>query len=293
MVSVLSLLPLLPTEELQGHLLEVQMAMVTDREEQVLVLPAGRIYANSGATAAAVRPFSNPLNPGATLSFGFDNGFIDNGGTVGFGIQNSSGQNLVEYYYIGGDGVDAYKKNDNGGQANGSLGFTDDGLTVVFTRTGVSTYSLSVIRLSGGSETLSGTMKNPGGGQVPAQIRFFNFNAGGGGQRNAYYNNLAIANSSTFSGTGNWTDAARWSCGVPATGDAITIAAGANATLEYRLYRSRQLTNDSYQHTNGKPNTYISHQWHSRFCRPVCNVLIRWNRHRITWPGKRHFEWRY
>ena len=65
------------------------------------------LYANSGNTAAAVRPFSNPLNPGATLSFGFDNGFIDNGGTVGFGIQNSSGENLVEYYYIGGDGVNA------------------------------------------------------------------------------------------------------------------------------------------------------------------------------------------
>jgi hypothetical protein len=38
--------------------------------------------------------------------------------------------------------------------------------------------------------------------------------------------------SNTFSGTGDWTDNARWSCGLPPnSGDNVTIAAGANATL--------------------------------------------------------------
>jgi|GEM_PF-901841 len=43
---------------------------------------------------------------------------------------------------------------------------------------------------------------------------------------------LVLSLGNTFSGTGNWTDNARWSAGAPpATGDAVTIAAGANATL--------------------------------------------------------------
>lgn len=43
---------------------------------------------------------------------------------------------------------------------------------------------------------------------------------------------LVLASGNTFSGTGNWTDNARWSKGTPpASGEYVTIAAGANATL--------------------------------------------------------------
>jgi len=46
-----------------------------------------------------------------------------------------------------------------------------------------------------------------------------------------------------FSGTGNWTDNARWSCGTPpSTGDAITIAAGADATLNTNFVVGGSLT---------------------------------------------------
>ncbi|MGA9408021.1 MAG: hypothetical protein WBW71_12885, partial [Bacteroidota bacterium] len=37
---------------------------------------------------------------------------------------------------------------------------------------------------------------------------------------------------STFSGTGNWSTAARWSNGVPTSGTAVTIASGANCTVD-------------------------------------------------------------
>jgi hypothetical protein len=47
----------------------------------------------------------------------------------------------------------------------------------------------------------------------------------------------------TFTGTGNWTDNARWSCGAPpSSGDAVTIGAGANATLNTNFIVSGSLT---------------------------------------------------
>ncbi|MBL0358155.1 MAG: hypothetical protein IPP72_15370 [Chitinophagaceae bacterium] len=47
----------------------------------------------------------------------------------------------------------------------------------------------------------------------------------------------------TFTGTGDWTDNARWSCGAPpSSGDNVTIAAGANATLNTNFIVSGSLT---------------------------------------------------
>ena len=37
---------------------------------------------------------------------------------------------------------------------------------------------------------------------------------------------------STFSGTGNWSSAARWSNGIPTSGTAVTVATGANCTVD-------------------------------------------------------------
>jgi len=51
------------------------------------------------------------------------------------------------------------------------------------------------------------------------------------------------SNGNVFSGTGNWTDNARWSCGTPpASGDIITIAAGAVATLNTNFTVAGNLT---------------------------------------------------
>jgi hypothetical protein len=182
------------------------------------------LYANGGQTASAVRPFtSNPINVSSTLSLGMDNGFIDNGGSVGFDIRNSSGNVLLTFDFLGGNSN--YRIDDNSGVANSTLGFTDDGLTFVFTRTATSTYSLAITRLAGGSQTINGTLKNPTGGQVPAQIRFFNINAGGGGQRDAYFNNLAISNppaSLTYS-----SNPATYCTGVAITNNSPTSNGGA------------------------------------------------------------------
>ena len=53
------------------------------------------LFADNGATAAAVRPFSNSLVPGWVFSIDMDNGAVQNGGTVGFSLRNASGATQI------------------------------------------------------------------------------------------------------------------------------------------------------------------------------------------------------
>ena len=57
------------------------------------------MYANSSNLAQAVRPFDLPLIAGDSLFVAMDNGNVDGGGAVGLGLQNASGQNLLEFFF--------------------------------------------------------------------------------------------------------------------------------------------------------------------------------------------------
>lgn len=60
----------------------------------------------------------------------------------------------------------------------------------------------------------------------------FTVNATAGSFAQDRFRLVFAATGNTFSGSGNWTDNARWSRGVPpSSGDVVTIAAGSNATL--------------------------------------------------------------
>lgn len=148
------------------------------------------MYANNGAVANAVRPFVTTLIPGTIFSLQMDNGFIEAGGSVGFGLQNASGENILEFYFR--NGQPNYKYNDFNGEQDTGLGFTDDGLTIQITLLTATTYQLSVTRNGGGSFTTTGTLKNPAGGQTVSQFRLFNANAGSGGQPDAFFNNFSV-----------------------------------------------------------------------------------------------------
>lgn len=148
------------------------------------------MYANSGSVSNAIRPFDVALTPGSTFSIKMDNGWIESGGSVGFGLQDASGNNRMEFYFR--NGQSNYKINDNAGETDTGLGFSDEGLNLVFTLVTSTTYSLEITRLEGGSYTRNGTLINPGAGQPIARARLFNANAGFDGQRNAYFNNLQI-----------------------------------------------------------------------------------------------------
>ncbi len=152
------------------------------------------LYANSSQTTNAVRAFASNLVANSTFSIKMDNGFIDNGATVGFGLQNASGDNLLEFYYRGGDGTNSYKKNDLGGEANVGLGYTDEGLSLTFNFPTATTYTAVLTSVSSGSTvSFSGSLKNPGAnGQAISKIRLFNFNAGNGGTNNLFFNNLSV-----------------------------------------------------------------------------------------------------
>lgn len=161
---------------------------------------AWALYANSGQTAAGWRNLPFTMATGHKLSISMDNGWVDNGGTVGFAIQNASGNYLMEFYYIGGQS--GYTINDASNTLT-SIGFTDRGLDLTLTMTSATTYTLTVFRKENSStSTFTGrTFANPSGGQVPARIRVFNFNAGGGAQRNAFFNNISLCRP-TISTTG-------------------------------------------------------------------------------------------
>ncbi|MFN4243676.1 MAG: hypothetical protein ACK4PI_10620 [Tepidisphaerales bacterium] len=147
------------------------------------------LYANSGQTASAVRPFTGgPLAIGQIFSMSMDNGFIDNNGVVGFGLQTAGGTNVFEFYFRG--GTSNYIMNIGGTEVTTPIPFTDDGLAVVFKLLSPTTFSFTVTDLQTTTlYTLGGTFSTPASIE---RLRLFNFNAGGGSQRDAYFNFLRI-----------------------------------------------------------------------------------------------------
>lgn len=196
------------------------------------------MYAYSSATASAVRTITGTLSVGQSISFSMDNGSAQTGGTVGMGLQNGSGNNLAEVYFVGGDA--AYKINDGGGVTTTTINFTRGGIEVTYTRTAATTYTIKIVRKEdGATATYTGrSFLNPAGGQVPAQIRFFNANAGSGTNFNLYFNSLSITNPviTTHPSTGTQT------LNLGEDGTALSVVASGSG-LSYQWYRNTTSSN--------------------------------------------------
>lgn len=148
------------------------------------------MYANSGQATDVYRPFTGgALTLGQTFHVAIDNGTVQTGGVVGFGLQNAGGFNLWELYFSG--GATLYTINDSLGAHDSTIGYTEAGLTIDFTLTETATYSATITALAGGSQTVSGSLFAQGD-QGIAQFHAFNFNSGGGDGANFYVNSLAI-----------------------------------------------------------------------------------------------------
>ena len=151
-------------------------------------------FAHTSNTSGAIRPFSGSLTTGQTVEVGFDNGFIQNGGAVGIALQNSSGENLVEFLFVGGS-TSGYTVN-AGSYTGTTPGFTDEGMTLAITQTAANAFGLSVNTLNpAASFGGTGTYYSPSGGQEVTQLRLFNFNsASSGGQPafDSFANSIAI-----------------------------------------------------------------------------------------------------
>ncbi len=157
------------------------------------------LWANSGGFSEASRPLNGALTPGPIVNGGqqlllsLDNGGVNTGGTVGVSFQNASNQNLVEFYFRGGQSN--YEVNRSGGAVATTIGFTTNGLNLVLGQAaGAGTFSLTITRLGtgGSTQTVTGSLLSPSGGQAISTVRFFNSNAGGGSGNDAFFNRIAV-----------------------------------------------------------------------------------------------------
>lgn len=151
------------------------------------------LYANTGQTSSRTYDFGSALSIGDSVSISVSLGSIATGGTVGFGLQNSSSTNRFETYYIGGDATDAWKLNDSGGQENitgpstsfGNSSYSSGNfLTFKFTQLASDAFSLEVNGASVTNASLSLAASDI------EQIRIFNFDAGSGNDQ--FFNSLAV-----------------------------------------------------------------------------------------------------
>lgn len=154
----------------------------------------------SGVTQAFRSLTNNAHNPfglglSHTFSFDLDNGNVINGQSVGLSLRNGSGENLWEVFFTGGGAE--YIFNDSTGIHTTGIGFSRAGIHVDFTLTSPTTYSAKIIRyettsVSGATNTLTGSLMSPGGGQAVIQARVFSAQGVGGGDNDFFANSFLI-----------------------------------------------------------------------------------------------------
>ena len=141
------------------------------------------LYANSGAISFTTRSFDGgPLAAGQTFSIDMDNGFIQDGGNVAFGLADDEFSASLTFGFLGGDTF--YKVFDSAGTTSTTVPFTDDGLSIDITLGAANTYTLSVNNVI----AATGTLDFPD----PQYFILENFTAGSGGSNDAYFNSFAV-----------------------------------------------------------------------------------------------------
>ncbi|HMP90636.1 MAG TPA: hypothetical protein PJ991_10565 [Kiritimatiellia bacterium] len=148
----------------------------------------GLFSGGSGGIATSLRDFA-ALAVGHVFEIEMDNGSVDSGGTVGFGLRNASNQNVVEFYFRGGQSH--YEINQSGGAVFTTVPYTTSGLKITVTITSSSTFSISVHHYSGDTHygPFTGSFINAG---PITRFRGFNSAAGSGSSRNLYFNRIKI-----------------------------------------------------------------------------------------------------
>ena len=127
------------------------------------------IYDNGGQ-ANAIRPISASFSVGNTLNFSMENGTIQTGGTVGFNLQNSSGQNLMQFYFAGRQ--TNYTLNDGTATLNTSIGFTTTGFNIAIAYTAANTYSIAITPTGGSTSYFIGRSFISQSNEVPNRLYF-------------------------------------------------------------------------------------------------------------------------
>ncbi len=143
------------------------------------------LWANSGGLSEAVRAFADYLRVGDVLTIRFENNWIETGSSIGVGLQNRFGQNMLELLFIGG-GTNYVVNDAEEGRATG-VQWTDSGVVLVFELISPTTYRLTV----NGTE-IAGTLATTSEALV-RRFRVWNQSAGPGSDYNLYVADVAIA----------------------------------------------------------------------------------------------------
>jgi len=147
---------------------------------------------NDGATATEMKRDFAALTTNDIFQIEMDNGSINSGGIVGFSLRNSSDQNMVEFYFQGGEST--YNINGSGGETDTGAGWTDAGLRITVTITSATTYSVSVYRFANTTTygPFTGSFINSGS---ISRIRLFAQGSGGGA--NQFFNSMKAGGTSS------------------------------------------------------------------------------------------------
>jgi parallel beta-helix repeat protein len=211
----------------------------TNGDGDINTIPGPRawgLYADSGQTASAVRDFNLPFTPGSVFEIFMDNGDVQAGGKVGFALQNSSGQDLLEVYFVG-DDTQYIVHGSTPISSSSSVSFTREGVRVVITLTTASTYQATLTRLvDGAGDTVSGTLRNNPG--PISRLRLFNINAGASPSNDVFFNRITYYRGRVLN-----TDTGRGYLDIqPAINDPATLA-GHTISVSAGLYTGTQNNN--------------------------------------------------
>ncbi|HMP74041.1 MAG TPA: PQQ-dependent sugar dehydrogenase, partial [Kiritimatiellia bacterium] len=147
------------------------------------------LYANSGNTTWAERPFDQPLQIGQTFHARFDNNLIDTDGILAIHLSNSDSEHLWFLEIVGGEGF--YQMHDQ----ITDVPVTEAGLDISFTLTSPTEYEVTILRAGDTLHTFTGSLETRADMTID-RVRFWNIFAGPESARNLYFNDLAIVTSS-------------------------------------------------------------------------------------------------
>jgi len=142
-----------------------------------------------------------------------DNGYVESADSVGFDLQNASGQTLLEINYIGMNPGGSYGSIDGTGTHSLGVPYTDKGVHARITLTSATTYSASLTPAGGTTVNVTGTLINPAGGQGITQIRLFDNNVAAGNTGShwdVFWNNFNVSSATNTVNTGVLNTATRY-----------------------------------------------------------------------------------
>lgn len=153
------------------------------------------MYNHGGGVTEALRALNAPLQVGQSFTIDMDNGNVNSGATLGFGLRNTANNNRLEVFFIGGSAN--YRVSDSSGSVDSGVGFTRTGIRCRMTLTGTDAYSMTIIRFAGTStavtNTITGTLSGTAG-TVIDRLRFFYASGGGynNGDNDLYFNSIGF-----------------------------------------------------------------------------------------------------